>query len=70
VKNDIIHVLDLLPGSFHSFVVILVFSFVQYGDFDPDLYQQGFLANEKILPQKVGAQYLEIYGMQGNGNVQ
>lgn len=26
---------------------------IQYGDFDPNLYQPGFLANERILPQRV-----------------
>ena len=26
---------------------------LQYGDFDPELYHPGFLAKEKILPQRV-----------------
>lgn len=29
----------------------------EYGDFDPELYHPGFLANEKILPQRVIDQY-------------
>ncbi len=42
---------------------------MQYGDFDPDLYQPGFLANEKILPQKVSLLFTLKHGMNKLDNV-
>jgi len=30
----------------------------EYGDYDPDIYQPGFLSNERLLPQRVSAAYL------------
>jgi len=32
----------------------LFYSLFQYGDYDPDVHKPGFLAEEELLPKRVG----------------
>ena len=34
-------------------ITTVVLSTVQFGDYDHDIYQPGFFANEQLLPQRV-----------------
>ena len=37
----------------HVYTVYVYSQTLQYGDYDPDIYQPGFLSNETLLPKRV-----------------
>lgn len=51
-SHDAVVLHGYLPGNgmFDSF---LLFGFIQYGDYDPDVHKPGFLAEEELLPKRV-----------------